>query len=105
MQNLTKLPALNGTTYADLPPAGPFPSQLNFDRQVLSCTKFLRGTTEEAVLRVYEDLNCGAECLNKQQVCPGVEVDGSCPSVCPDRNLHCCPCTTSIVLVLVLCST
>ena len=31
-------------------------------------TTFFQSTSQEAVLRVYEDLNCGAESLNKQQV-------------------------------------
>ena len=55
-------------TYAKLPARGPFPSRRHFDDFSLPVTTFDEGTSEEAVLRVYEDLNCGSENLTRQQV-------------------------------------
>lgn len=71
LQDLTKLTELNGKSYCDLPEdrlSPTSPSRYDFDSRMLPCTKLLPSTTEEAVLRVYEDLNAGAEQLNKQQV-------------------------------------
>ncbi|EFN55812.1 hypothetical protein CHLNCDRAFT_145316 [Chlorella variabilis] len=71
LQDLTKLTELNGKSYCDLPEdrlSPTSPSRYDFDSRMLPCTKLLPSTTEEAVLRVYEDLNAGAEQLNKQQI-------------------------------------
>lgn len=66
-QGLNLLADLNGKTYADLSATGRI-SRYSFDSRAISFTKFTKSTSEAAVLRVYEDLNCGAENLNKQQV-------------------------------------
>ncbi|PSC74508.1 hypothetical protein C2E20_2159 [Micractinium conductrix] len=68
LQGLRLLEVLNGMTYAKLPARGPFPSRRHFDDFSLPVTTFDEGTSEEAVLRVYEDLNCGSENLTRQQV-------------------------------------
>ncbi len=54
--------------FDDLPEKGPFPSKRDFYNFHLSVSTFDASTTQKAVLRVYEDLNCGAAYLNKQQV-------------------------------------
>lgn len=59
---------LNGKTYLDLPQRGPFPSRRHFDEYDLSVTTFGAKTSLQAVLRVYKNLNCGAQNLTKQQV-------------------------------------
>ena len=64
LQNLKLLDELNGLTYTDLP----HNFKKSFDHYSLTTTTFKLATSMEAVLRVYEDLNCGAEALNKQQV-------------------------------------
>ncbi|GAB4819579.1 hypothetical protein N2152v2_006625 [Parachlorella kessleri] len=69
LQGLNLLKELNGKTYHDLSDrADAFPSKRHFDEYSLTVTTFFQTTSQEAVLRVYEDLNCGAESLNKQQI-------------------------------------
>jgi hypothetical protein len=59
---------LEGRTFHELPDMGGFPSKRHFYNFHLSVSTFDASTTQKAVLRVYEDLNCGAANLNKQQV-------------------------------------